>query len=734
MGNCQLEKLLAIAVKLPGYRGRFREAGLCDRHGKIIPDWQTAFQRLRPLEKEEVRQNPSLFLANASDVVYRGMTSGTRGESFVYFAGEAWNAARISARKTTLSQWGIDDKIPILNVASRLLPVRWMDGSLVGEIDRDFIDRFLNLLDNRFKVIRGYPSRLCELAACLYDRNLPQVQAVICTGECLFEQQIALLKLVFNAPVINEYGCQETGISGLTCPERGNLHLDEERCFYEIVEGELVTTDLLNFTMPLIRYTCGDILELKREGSSGERGGLTAKIKGRVNEKVRTLTGDRYAGEIELSPLEGILYYQVRRRNNKRVEFLVQPTQSDRFSLEDLKSWSDRTFGDIEAQIYVRSRDAIETEYESCRDRQWIEIIRDRPWHEWLNSPQFPMGEARITANLLYELINPRLILYSGIAPSTRDLVNSILNSPPCQDVEVEKITARILLFSCSFLAGDPQVHLIYQRAAERLKWAIERENNSNDSAILDLLIPSLYLEENLARSLWNSQPFELPRDRLVLDRLNIQNLLYSFEPAWRFAHRSKSKISQSLRPLLSVFLGDLEFFSSRFDLPLLAYWCYVVHGIEIVNLEESRSRDRFFETWLKWRKAMLEDDDRLEQYFQTFKSVVETREEKARIYLEQGYHTLFLAQKFKTCEWLPILQQYAGLKNRKRSDSAMDSAPWIPILRSLAQPFLDAGKSELAYQCLLLSALPSSRYSAFDRRTQGVNEKQSVICDLMNI
>ena len=130
----------------------------------------------------------------------------------------------------------------------------------------------------------------------------------------------------------------------------------------------------------------------------------------------------------------------------------------------------------------------------------------------------------------------------------------------------------------------------------------------------------------------------------------------------------------------------------------------------------------------------MLEDGERLEQYFKTLKSVVETREEKARIYLEQGYHTLFLAQKFKIREWLPILQKYAGLKKRKRSDSVIDSAPWIPILRSLAQPFLDAGKAELAYQCLLLSALPSSRYSAFDRRTQEVNEKQSVICDLMNI
>ena len=60
------------------------------------------------------------------------------------------------------------------------------------------------------------------------------------TGEVLFEFQEELLKSVFQAPVINEYGCQETGISGLSCPEGGRLHLDIDRCLYEIIDGELV--------------------------------------------------------------------------------------------------------------------------------------------------------------------------------------------------------------------------------------------------------------------------------------------------------------------------------------------------------------------------------------------------------------------------------------------------------------------------------------------------------------
>lgn len=734
--TAKIKKVLAIASKLPGYQGRFREAGICDSKGNIRANFQANFQKLQPLEREEIRKNPGLFLANASDVVYRGMTSGSRGESFVYFAGEAWNTARISARERTLSWWKIDENMPILNVASRLFPVRLMDGSLMGQIDGEFIDLFLSLLQDRFRVIRGYPSQLCEIAGYLYRRNFPQIKAIICTGECLFEYQQYLLESVFNAPVINEYGCQETGISGLTCPEKRCLHLDEERCFYEIIAGELVATDLFNLTMPLIRYKCGDILELDREDCQCDRRGLTAKIKGRVEDKIRTLTGDRYAGEVNLPPLEGILAYQVRRGKQKQVEFLLQPIQRDRLPLDDLKNWTDRIFGEIEAQIYLKSREIIATKLEFIGDREWIEMICDRPWNEWLNSPQFPTGEAQKIAQLLYELINPRLILYSGIAPSTRELIDSILNSPFCQDMEVEKITARILLFSCSFLAEDPQVYSIYQHAVERLKRIVSQTNNIGSAAVLDLLIPSLYVEESLARSLWNNCPFEIQletkRDRLILDRFNLQNLLYSFEPAWRLANRNKSKISQSLRPLLSIFIGDLEFFSSRFNLALLAYWCHVVHGEKIANLGELETSDRFLRVWLKWRRAMLGDLEDLEQYFNHLQSVVETEEEKARVKLEHGYYTLFRHQKFNLREWLKILQKEVGLKNRSNSDRVIDATAWIPILRSLAQPLLNAGESELAYQCLLLSALPSSRQSVFDRRSKEINEKQLVICDLI--
>ena len=150
---------------------------------------------------------------------------------------------------------------------------------MAGIIDGDLLKELFAILQKSPSVIRGYPSRLCDVAGVLYGlgQKIPPVLGVICTGENLFDFQRQILGEVFNASVIEEYGCQETGIWGMTCPEAGRLHLDSgtpldsrktNRCLYEIINGELVTTDLFNYVMPLVRYKCGDILELESKPCS----------------------------------------------------------------------------------------------------------------------------------------------------------------------------------------------------------------------------------------------------------------------------------------------------------------------------------------------------------------------------------------------------------------------------------------------------------------------------------
>src|SRR5690606_7341950 len=92
--------------------------------------------------------------------------------------------------------------------------------------------------------------------------------AIITTAEVLSESDRAVIERVFGCKVFNEYGCGEVGTIAHEC-KFGNLHVNSENVIVEIVDdhgegvaigevGEIVVTDLVNYSMPLIRYKIKD--------------------------------------------------------------------------------------------------------------------------------------------------------------------------------------------------------------------------------------------------------------------------------------------------------------------------------------------------------------------------------------------------------------------------------------------------------------------------------------------
>lgn len=685
-----LQRVIEAAASAPGNRDRFIQCGLAPNS----KNWYDAFLQLQPIDKQTIRQNPGLFLAQADDVVYRGNTSGSRGQSYVYFAGKEWNEARIAARRRSLAWWGIDDDTPIINVASRLLPVRKVDIAIAGKVDRDFLYQLISLLKKRPVVIRGYPSRLCEVASYL---NPIKALAVICTGECLFDYQKALLEQVFQAPVINEYGCQETGISGLTCPEKGNLHLDSDRCLYEIIDGQLVTTDLYNYVMPLVRYKCGDILQL--DSCSCGRKGLTATIKGRIEDRIRTKDGVKYPGEIIMPPLEGILSYQVVREKNS-IDIFIQVSR-DEISLKPLQDWTQSIFGEVEAQVFLDDTPLLDTVPISYNDAEWTRSITQQPWSKWLNQPVIFTGMGSKAAQLLQQLVEPKVLVNNGISPTTQALLEEVLASPVCQNPDVEKMVNRVLLFACSNIYDENAIASIYNRATGCVN-------------AIDLLIPTLCLPD--------TSTFNFASE-CQLDTFNIYQLLHTFESA---VNKGISQpIARHLNPILAVLIGDLNFFAPRFSPLLIAYWFELIHGKPFPYTFPD-PQDEFLTAWLKWRKALISGDI---SNLSALQEVATTPQERSRVYLEKGYSLLIAGQELNPDEWLEIIKVHAGVISRTLVDD-MDLMPWIPIVRLLSLPLLKQGNREMAYQCLVASAPPSSQTSAFERIAFQVNDKQSAICD----
>ena len=724
-----LKRVLQVAVTVPGNYHRFLQAGLIDSQSglkQLVPDWQTAFANLQPIDKQTVRQNPGLFLASVDDLVYRGMTSGTSGDFYTYFAGNEWNEARLLARKRALAWWGIDEQVPIINLASRLQPIRVNDVALIGNITPDWLQNFQELLQIKPAVIRGYPSRLSEVAAAIFGHSIPAVLGVICTGEVLFEFQEQLLKSVFQAPVINEYGCQETGISGLSCPEGGRLHLDIDRCLYEIIDGELVTTDLFNYTMPLVRYQCGDRIQLDPDVCPCGRSGLTAKILGRSQEKIMTQQGFKYPGEISLPKFAGILNYQIVRQNQAQVDIWLQFEQQQVLDLSPLQLWLENLFGEVQGRVIVDSSDLNQLENpQSCSALEWSEWVTTKSWREWLESGLLPLGEAREIAVLLRSLIQPTVMVSSGISPITEQLIEELLQRSSCVESQVELMAVRVLLFACSFLADRQKRQHIYHHAQKRLAEMNFREY----PVVVDLLIPSLGFDNNTAISIWKNT--NLP-DFGKLDVFNIQHLLAAFNLAASKAKHENPNLAKAWKPILSVLIGDFNFWADRFQIQILASWCELVSGkaIALHSKYPHPTGDRFLDAWLTWRQAIMCDRASATIALSQLQATATLPTELARVELEQGYAKLKRQVDIDPQAWLDKIDTHAGLINRNLPDREIDPIPWIPLLLKLAKLLLAQGEGELAYQCLMASAPPNMRASGFERLARQMNYKQSTICD----
>lgn len=766
-----------------GNRERFRQAGLIDSTGALSEDWRAGFARLKPLKKAELRSQPGAFLTDASDIVYRGKTSGTRGDAFTYFAGQAWNQARIAARQRSLENWGIDPAVSMLNLASRLSPVRLQDSSLVGAIDDEFLEILLSSLQAQPLVLRGYPSRLCEVAVALQHRFDLQsdsvatacqgkpVVAVIATGECLFAQQRALLEQTFDAPVINEYGSQECGISGLSCPEAGRLHLDGDRCLYEMVDGELLTTDLYNCVMPMVRYSGGDVMQLSMEPCPCGRAGPTAILLGRREEAFPMQGRLRWPGEFDLPSFPKIGTYQIQLSPAHRRVWVQSGLPSGLCSrdqaegsatLAPLQSWLNETFGEQHTEVLIESAQNTSTAQtlDTIDSETWLGLVTGQAWSNWLSNP-LPLGEAEDVAALLRNLVMPRQILFQGLPARVLALTAQLMQRGEAQNWKVEMMNLRVLLWATGLQAGvakpgDRDAQQQYETLLERFQSLVENQGGDEDKAAaiaassalgFDLLAPLLTLNREVTQGLW--QPVQQLLQKawpqgLSPDRFTLHHYLAILDQAGWIAQQQPHPWRPALRPLPALLQGDLMQFAAQLEPSIVALWAEIVHNCpgafysppdqHLARYSARHSASKTFQTaWQHYRQALLQKDSEAmaSQLTQCFERADAPRQ-TAQCWLEKAYGHLVLGKAVVPEEWLAVLRNQAGLLQPSPGFAAAQTVtnplPWLPLLKAIAPQLLEAGASELAYACLFAAAPPNRHQSSFDRQAQTPNGKQSIL------
>ncbi|MEQ8355633.1 MAG: hypothetical protein RH942_08855 [Kiloniellaceae bacterium] len=164
-----------------------------------------------------------------------------------------------------------------------------------------------------------YPSALRELLLHCRDKriDLPELREVRTFAEVLPAATRDLCRAVWGLKIVDMYSTQENGYLALQCPEREHYHVQSEAVLLEVLNeagevckpgevGHVVTTPLLNYAMPLIRYAVGDLAEVGAPCACGRGLPVLKRILGRTRDmlvypdgrKAWPLIGEQYYTEI----------------------------------------------------------------------------------------------------------------------------------------------------------------------------------------------------------------------------------------------------------------------------------------------------------------------------------------------------------------------------------------------------------------------------------------------------
>jgi phenylacetate-CoA ligase len=282
-------------------------AELFDREGIKPENVQSPadFARIPPLTKPDIRKHRKELLSRKADkkTLSESATAGSTDVPLQFWRSKETVCTKW-AQTGSLNKWygwEIGDKAAYLWAATQDF---YLPKSLKGKI-REFLtsqDVMLparplsrEILENyRQKLVhyspeflQGYPQSLHLLAAQIESgqdqraegiwaaKPFPELRAIISTAEPLYDFQRQKLEEVFSCDVYDRYGAREIGLIATECPQAHSLHINTEGVYLEVVAkgrpggeneiGEILVTDLVNTTMPFIRYQIKDLGSLTQE-------------------------------------------------------------------------------------------------------------------------------------------------------------------------------------------------------------------------------------------------------------------------------------------------------------------------------------------------------------------------------------------------------------------------------------------------------------------------------------
>ncbi len=360
----KLQRLLQHAyVHVPYYRDAMRAAGVDPLDMTSLDD----IRRLPLLSKDDVRR--SLYFGLFADnhrkrQMLKISTSGSTGEPFttytdryqleVRFAttlrGLEWTGWRFGDRQARL--WHQTLGMTKLQALRERIDALFMRRLFIPafEIGAESIEPFIERIrEHRPVLVDGYAESLNFLATYVRDGGRPgfSPRAIMSSAQALPDNVRRIIEDGFATKVYDKYGAREFSGIAYQCGHSSDHHVMDESYIVELLVddrparpgeiGEVVITDLSNFSVPLIRYRIGDLavaVDESQRCGCGRQLSRLGRIEGRTQAIVHCANGTWLPGTFFMHFFKdyehAVRFFQI--RQDRRGEFVLKIVKNRRFT------------------------------------------------------------------------------------------------------------------------------------------------------------------------------------------------------------------------------------------------------------------------------------------------------------------------------------------------------------------------------------------------------------------
>ena len=285
----KLKELVNFAYEfVPYYKNLFDNNGIKPSDIKKLEDLKKI-----PVLTKEIMQKNHLLLIPQNELykrdVIRRHTSGSTGEPLTYLTsknaygfnvacnlrGWYWMGYELGDKYVKLSQHSRESlKKRIQDSVNRckLISADDLSAKNMGKI----VDQ---IIEYKPKVLRAYPDVLLLIAKYIESKGITNlnIEKINTTGNILSKAHRDFIEQKFKCEIFDSYGCEGTAIL-FECEAGNGYHsameygiteiISESKAMKESGMGKLITTDLQNYAMPMIRYDTQDIVKYLDEDCS----------------------------------------------------------------------------------------------------------------------------------------------------------------------------------------------------------------------------------------------------------------------------------------------------------------------------------------------------------------------------------------------------------------------------------------------------------------------------------